>query len=321
MVVADEAKTIGDEIFSAVARCQPTRLLLLSSPGGCSGYFYDAFNSKRKFFSQHTVTAYDCPHISAVWIAEQIEKFGADHPLIRSMIHGEFMRMGEDGAVIPLAFVERCLASPLPSNGKGDVQAFCDFAAGGDENVLAVRRGNRVEIVAAWRERDTMKAVGRFIQLFREEKLSAQDIAADEGGLGIAMCDRLAESGWHVRRVNNGAPADNADAYANKGAEIWFEGRTRIERQQIILPDDRELVAQLTSRLGWPNSKGRLELESKQAMRARGLGSPDRADAVLGAMVQAQSGGQMAHVIEFDRDTFLDRSFELRSFGHRGVLV
>src|ERR1039457_7056698 len=77
LVIADEAKTIGDEIFSAVARCQPTRLLLLSSPGGCSGYFYDAFNSKRKFFSQHTVTAYDCPHISREWIAAQIEKFGA----------------------------------------------------------------------------------------------------------------------------------------------------------------------------------------------------------------------------------------------------
>jgi phage terminase large subunit len=52
----------------------------------------------------------------------------------------------------------------------------------------------------------------------------------------------------------------------------------------IILPNDRELFAQLTTRRGWPNSKGRLELEKKQAMRARGIRSPDRADAVLGAL-------------------------------------
>lgn len=45
----------------------------------------------------------------------------------------------------------------------------------------------------------------------------------------------------------------------------------------------------MTSRLGWPNSRGKLELESKQAMRARGFGSPDRADAVLGAMMPAQT--------------------------------
>jgi len=202
-----------------------------------------------------------------------------------------------------------------------DVAAFCDFAAGGDENVLAVRRGNKVGIVAAWRERDTMKAVGRFIQLFREQKLSGQDIAADEGGLGIVMCDRLAESGWHVQRVNNGASADNADAYANKAAEIWFEGRTQIERQQIILPNDRELIAQLTSRLGWPDSKGRLQLESKDKMRSRGLSSPDRADAVLGAIMRSQSGGQVARAVIINHDSHDDLEFGRRSFGYRGVLV
>ena len=41
-----------------------------------------------------------------------------------------------------------------------------------------------------------------------------------------------------------------------------------------ILPNNKELVAQMTSRLGWPNSRGKLELESKQAMRARNLPSP-----------------------------------------------
>jgi hypothetical protein len=305
LVIADEAKTIPDAIFEAIERCQPTRLLLLSSPGGCSGFFYSAFNARRKFFRQHTIAADLCPHISPKWIAEQIEKYGEQHPLVRSMIFAEFMSMGEDGAVIPLAFVERCLASPPAFNGKSDAWAFCDFAAGGDENVLAVRRGNRVELVACWREKDTMRAVGRFIRHFQEQKLQAQEISADEGGLGIVMCDRLAENGWPVNRVNNGSTADKSDAYANKGAEIWFEGRTQVERQRVILPDDKELVAQLTSRLGWPNSRGKLELESKQAMRARGLGSPDRADAVLGAMMPpAQSGGFSCTLIPMERDEF-----------------
>ncbi|MGC9944351.1 MAG: hypothetical protein ABSE48_21200, partial [Verrucomicrobiota bacterium] len=186
---------------------------------------------------------------------------------------------------------ERCLANPPPFNTDATASAFCDFAAGGDENVLAVRRGNLVRIVAAWREPDTMKAIGKFIQLFREQKIEAHQIAADEGGLGIVMCDRLAENGWDVRRVNNGAPAYKCDTYANKGAEMWFEGRTQIERQRIILPNDKELVAQMTSRLGWPDSRGRLQLEPKEKMRARGLSSPDRADAVLGAMQRNGDGG------------------------------
>jgi hypothetical protein len=88
--------------------------------------------------------------------------------------------------------------------------------------------------------------------------------------------------------VNNGSAADKPEAYANKGAEIWFEARVKIEKGEIILPNDPELVAQLTSRRGWPDSKGRLQLESKADMRSRGLPSPDRADAVLGAMLPAR---------------------------------
>jgi hypothetical protein len=121
-------------------------------------------------------------------------------------------------------------------------------------------------------------------------------IPADEGRLGLVMCDRLAENGWQIERVKNGATADKPNAYSNKGAEICYEGRTAIERQRIILPNDPALVAQLTARIGWPNSRGRLELETKEKLRARGHPSPDRADAVLGAIMPAQGGDRYRRV-------------------------
>ncbi len=315
LVILDESKAIPDSIAEAVTRCQPTRLLLLSSPGGCSGFFYQAFHDRRKFFQQHTVTAVDCPHISPAWVAEQIEKYGEQHPLIRSMIYAEFMDSDENSTVIPVTLLERCLAGPPPFKDNGAVAAFCDFAAGGDENVLAILRGNRVEIAGTWREVDTAKAIGKFIQLFREHKLPASRIHGDEGGLGKVFCDSLREAGYDIYRVNNGAHPNNAEAYSNKGSEIWFEGRTLIERQQVILPHDKELFAQLTTRRGWPDSKGRLELESKQAMRNRGLRSPDRADAVLGALVASASTGIVCQRIELPRQRF---SFDHR---RRGPLI
>jgi hypothetical protein len=70
------------------------------------------------------------------------------------------------------------------------------------------------------------------------------------------------------------------------------------------------------------SSKGGLGLEPKDKMRSRGLSSPDRADAVLGAMMRSQGGGQVARAIELHRnDDDLDLEFGRRSFGHRGVLV
>jgi phage terminase large subunit len=47
----------------------------------------------------------------------------------------------------------------------------------------------------------------------------------------------------------------------------------------------RQIIAQLTSRRKLYDSKGREKLESKADLRARGVESPDRADALIGAIV------------------------------------
>lgn len=283
LVICDEAKSIPDSIFEAIERCQPTRLLLISSPGAPNGTFYRAFTRDKRFYRTFSVTAMDCPHIEPKWIAQQIEKHGEQSPLVRSMIFGEFQEDGEDGCLISLRSADGCLANP-PLFEEGDVQAFCDFAAGGDENVLAVRRGNRVSLVAAWRDRNTMSTVGRFVKLFEEQKLAEGEIYGDGSGLGKPICDRLREVGWRIRSVNNGDRASEPKYYANLGAEIWAKGARQIERRDVILPDDEALISQLTTRGAFLTSKGQIQLESKDQLKRRGCPSPDRADAILGAL-------------------------------------
>lgn len=283
MMIVDEAKTVPDAIYEAIARCQPSRLLVMSSPGGPSGAFYKAFTKEASFWDTHSVTAFDCPHIPQSWIDEQTEKWGIEHPLVRSMIYGEFMDLGSENLVIPFNSVQFCYSNP-PSKKSGGKIAFCDFAAGGDENVLCVREGNEVLPLKCWKERNTMDTVGRFIMEFRKYGLDACNVYADAGGLGIPMCDALAEAGWTVNRVNNGSRANNDRYYGNRGAEMWYESARMIEKGEIRLPEDDLLVEQLTTRLGKTNSKGKLMLESKDDMRSRGISSPDRADALVGCL-------------------------------------
>jgi len=54
---------------------------------------------------------------------------------------------------------------------------------------------------------------------------------------------------------------------------------------EIIIPNDEKLIAQPTSRRKLYDSKGREKLESKTDLRARGVESPDSADALIGAIV------------------------------------
>jgi hypothetical protein len=83
--------------------------------------------------------------------------------------------------------------------------------------------------------------------------------------------------------------------YSNKISECWIEALRDIERGKVYLgPRDKfdpGLFEQLTTRrLEW-DAKGRLRIESKDDMRARGIKSPDRADAYIGAIM---CGGRMS---------------------------
>ena len=69
----------------------------------------------------------------------------------------------------------------------------------------------------------------------------------------------------------------------NLNAEAWFFFRQSLERGEVCFPDglDAETVKQLCDRRMQWDRKGRYVLESKADMAARGVHSPDRADALV----------------------------------------
>lgn len=283
LFICDEAKSIDEKIFTAIDRCTWNALLLTSSPGLKMGRFYNAFTKDRASYTCVEVGLKDCPHIPKEKIDDIIATYGADHPFKKSAVDGEFM--DEDDAsrfVFPLSLITESNSTTIEKR-RGDRVAFCDFAAGGDENVFCLRDGNHITEMVTWKERNTMSACGRFIMLFRRHGLKAEEIFGDEGGMGISMCDALQEAGWPINRVNNQAAAFVSDRFVNRGAEMWHATAMAVRRGEVVLPKDDVLVAQLTTRMTKPDSKGRLGVESKDDLRKRSIPSPDRADAVCGA--------------------------------------
>ncbi len=284
LIIVDEAKSVPEPIFQGADRCTFNALLYCSSPGIMQGRFYDSHTRHRDQFHCVQAGLIDCPHIPRAKVEDILRGYGERHPFTRSSVYGEFMEQEDDAAkfVVGLAALQRCLRNP-PDPREGIVAAFCDFAAGGDENVVAVRRGNRVEIAAAWREADKRAAVGRFLTEFRRARLAPEQVWCDASDKDMA--DLLAGAGWRVNRQNFGAPASNPEMYVSWGAEAWHETGLAIERCEVILPGgDAVLHAQLTTRQKGINARGRLCLEDKFAMRRRRLPSPDRADAVCGVL-------------------------------------
>jgi phage terminase large subunit len=283
LIIVDEAKSVEQGIFEALDRCTYTVLLLISSPGLKAGRFYDAFTKYRADYVCFEVGLKDCPHVSEERIRDVETTYGQEHPLTRSTLYGEFMDYDEATAfLVDYQRLRHLIDNPPHPRLVNEAVAFCDFAGGSAENVIAIRRGNKLERLIAWHERDSVAAVGRFIMEFRKYGLKAVQIWGDNGGGGQMMIDMLASLGWSINRFNFGEPAIRDDVYTSRGAEIWYGFGLLVNRSEMVLPDDATLTSQLTTRKATFDSRARMGVEAKDDMRKRGLASPDRADAVCG---------------------------------------
>lgn len=148
---------------------------------------------------------------------------------------------------------------------------------GGDRNVIAPRQGMAAFLPKILGGMDTMAMAGAVAQYIDEWQPDA--IFVDVGGIGAGVYDRLQQLGYDVTPVDfGGRPI--SPKYENKRAEIWDEMADWV-RGIGCLPDIVELRQDLPGpRYTYKNKRGCMQLESKDAMRARGVVSPDVGDAL-----------------------------------------
>lgn len=299
-IFTSEAKSIPEEIFHALARCTGfTKRVDCSTPGLPLGHFFDRCTTaastyrpatgtedhKTNGWKQYLITAYDCPHLSTEYIEQCKTMYGGeDSALFKSMVLAEFGST-DDMVVIPYHYIWKAIYKPtiqhLPETFN---HAGLDLSAGGDETTLAIRNGNKLLNIFGWRYDDTSATINYLERLFKENGLQNSNsyIFGDAGGLGKPILDQLRSKGWHnIRYVLNQSKPRDARVYANRGAELWFNFRSLIERGEIMLPDDRRLRTQLSSRYYKQTEGNKIQLESKLQARAKGHPSPDRADATI----------------------------------------
>ena len=236
LYIIDEGKAVEDGIFVASDRCTAQYRLICSSAGGPFGRFYQCFHELRSHYYTQRVTSEQCPHLREKYERDS-RIYPPDDPDFRSMHFSEFMDEDGPGLIISQASLRLCLENE-PEHKATSRAAFCDFAAGGDENVIALATGNRAELVRCWRDNDPIRAAKEFINEFERLKLVPSEIWGDECGMGIVMIGYLAEIGWRIAKFNNGAPARDSEHYCNVASEIWFTIAKRIIKRDVILPDD-----------------------------------------------------------------------------------
>jgi hypothetical protein len=227
------------------------------------------------------------------WIADRIKNWEQNNPyMFETKVLGEFSDKGGN-SVIPLSWVERAIEAevdPLYSNG--EIEYGLDVARMGDDlNVLYRRSGHIFGLVDVWGQVDTMVTCGRVKNHI--DALPGKMLKVDANGLGAGVFDRLAELLYEgklslqtVYGVDSARKADDPRRFVNKRAEMWWAARELFERNfleggLLSIPNDSELVEDLTGMKYTTKSDGRIQIEDKGEFKKRYGRSPNKGDAFV----------------------------------------
>ena len=281
MLIFDEASGIPDSIWSVGAGFFTENILdrywfAFSNPRRNTGYFYECFNAKRDFWSTRNIDARNVEDTDKRVYEQIIAEYGEDSPQAKIEVYGEFPSAGDDQFISPRV-VDDAMKRERYKDESAPIVIGVDPARSGlDSTVICVRQGRDIVEIRRYQGDDTMTTVGHVIEAIEDYKPTLTVI--DEGGLGYGILDRLTEQRYKVRGVNFGWKAKNSIMYGNKRAELW--GQMREWLKTAAIPNDRRLKADLTAPRTKPDSAGTIYLEGKKEMKARGLASPDAADAL-----------------------------------------
>ncbi|MGL5435886.1 MAG: terminase [Lachnospiraceae bacterium] len=92
----------------------------------------------------------------------------------------------------------------------------------------------------------------------------------------------------HFGGAGGKVDSDDPIEYSNSTGIMWGTIRKALKEGTLQLPDDDELFLQLSNRKYRISKEGKIEMERKEAMKKRGVKSPDIADALALAIYEPQ---------------------------------
>lgn len=200
-------------------------------------------------------------------------------------------------------------AVDFPMDYGSVIEAGLDVADGGaDSSVYISRAGAKVLSIEKWKTSNTIQTAHKATEFARRDKV--QTLKYDRVGVGsgvAATFDLATDLGFETIGVHGSdSPTEKikfddlpnvyiTERFINKRAENWWSLRRRFQRtyehknglrqypmdELISIPNHQTLINELSIVQYKYVESGKVKIESKEDLKARGIKSPDYADALV----------------------------------------
>lgn len=301
LIVVDEAEGVDHRMWGAIDSLMSSggsRLVMAYNPTTPSGFCYDAAQ-RPDLFHTITISCLDHPNVisgeevipgavTRQWVDEVRAREGDGSPVWSCRVLGEFPKTASN----TILTIDDLVAADVPTGATDSPRIGLDVARfGTDQSVLCVVDATRTVVeVQAWQGEDLMATAGRLRDAMRRHNVEARFVGVDATGIGAGVVDRLREDGIRVSPVDFGAaPVGDwgtllgRDAmFANRKAELHWVVRGLIRQKSLRVPVQwKAMWADLAAPTYAFDGKGRITIESKDALRERLKRSPDHGDALV----------------------------------------
>jgi hypothetical protein len=294
LIVADEASGIPDPVYIPLegAMTQPdNKAILIGNMTKNTGYFYDThFHSEikhdwiRLHWDSRSSSIVD-PSMPEYFA----RKYGVDSNIYRIRVCGD-PPLQDDTALIPLWAAEQCIGKEIVVAEDEPLYLGVDVARYGDDaSIILPRRGLNIMPWEEFRKLNTIDLGGFVNQTYSE--IGASGCAIDVIGVGAGVADWLEKHGMrNLYQVNVAMSSSDITKYNRLRDELWCRVRDNCLLGKYSFPDLKRpgeteslgsaLASELASIRYKFNAHGGIKVEGKMEMKARGIPSPNIADAL-----------------------------------------
>ncbi len=228
----------------------------------------------------------DNPNLPAGYVERLRELFPEEWQA--RFLEGDWSAFEGTNNVFPFQAIQAAALRELPA-GKPKALGVDVARYGDDESVIALRSGPVGKILCTLKKNDLMSVTGSVSLAILDER-PVDLINVDADGMGGGVVDRLRELKHNVYEFHGGGKPEDSERFRNLKAEAYWGFRDRLMAGSVSIPNDLELKAQLTSCTYRVTSSGQIEITPKEEMKKKGIKSPDRAEAMVYAFLDAGSG-------------------------------
>lgn len=241
-------------------------------------------DQEEEFIALYEPEGLTIPHL--YWRRKKLYEFSKDYDTAVELFDVEYPMSALHAFRNPVAdrFIKAHLVNRARRNrveSQSPLVIGVDPAISDNDRLAVIRRRGRLAYGAeSHYNLNTMECVGLIRRIIDKER--PDKVCIDCIGIGAGIVDRLQELGHDmVEGVNVARTANDKNKFKNLRAELWHDMREWLAQETPVqIPDEDELHGDLTS-LGYKfDSSGRLQIESKDDLRKRGMKSPDKGDSL-----------------------------------------